>query len=105
MDTYKVIKFIRYLINATMLILLILQIMNVFDALSNEQAYHFGINEYIQPYSWMYKSKVNYVIAGIISIIYLTTILVTGWFKKYTIYFVMTGIYVLFIIYSQIIID
>ncbi|MBC7411608.1 MAG: hypothetical protein H7331_04045 [Bacteroidia bacterium] len=105
MEADKIVKYTKYLINALVMLWVFLLIMNMVDACSNEEQYHFGVNEYTSPYNWIYQSKQNYLIYGVISIVYLLGMLVAGWFKKHKIYFLLFAVYLIFILYSRTIID
>ena len=98
-------KYTKYVINTLVLLWVFFLIMDIVGACSNEEQYHFGVNEYAPPYNWIYQSKQNYLIYGVISIVYLLGMLVAGWFKKYKIYFLLLAVYLIFILYSRTIID
>lgn len=84
---------------------ILLLIINMVDAYLNDEQYHFGVNEYIFPYDWIYQTKQNYLIYGIVSIVFLFGMLAAGWLKRNNIYFLLCSVYLLFILYSRIVIN
>jgi hypothetical protein len=79
--------------------------MDIVEATSNADAYHFGNNEYQPPHNWMYQSQSNYIISGVTNIAYLIGMMFAGWRKKHILYFTLFAIYLLFIIYSRMMLD
>jgi hypothetical protein len=99
MATNSIINYFKFCINVFLYLWLILLFSNIIDVLSNEVEYHFSIfNEYQQPFNWIYRSTLNYLIFIIINILYILLIIIIGFHKKHIIYFMLLALYLILVI-------